>query len=66
MTRGKVINEKEHCPDNRGDDSKPSAARLSGNEAPGNVEDTPDPEKLAGDQRHEHGDVWQESAQDLD
>src|SRR5215469_612977 len=59
MTRGKAINKKEHCPDNRRDHSKPSAAGPSGNEALPNVEDTSDPEKLAGDQRHEHDDVRQ-------
>ena len=60
MTRVEIVGTKEEDPDNRCDDSKPDAPGLPGNEALSNVEDAANPEKLAENQRHEHGEVGQE------
>ena len=60
MTRDEAVSKKEEHPDNRGDDSKPDAPGIPGNEALPNIEDAGNPEKLAENQRHKYGEVWQE------
>ena len=60
MTRVEIVSKKEERPYNRSDDSKPGAPGLSGNKALPNIEDPANPEELAENQRHEHGEVRQE------
>jgi len=60
MTRDEIVGTKEEHPDNRGDDRKPDAAELPGNEALPKIDDEANPEELAENQHHEHGEVRQE------
>jgi len=60
MRRNEAVGTKEEYPDNRGDDSKPDAPGLPGNEALPKIENAANPEELAENQRHEHGEVGQE------
>ena len=57
---GEAVSTKEEYPDNRGDDSKPDAPGLPGNEALPKIENAANPEELAENQRHEHGEEGQE------